>query len=310
MAEAAQQLVTAEVTRRSLITRFADKYSIEPNKLLDTLKDTAFRQRRGQPVSNEQMAALLVVADQYGLNPFTKELYAFPQDSSIVPIVGLDGWARIINERPELDGIEFEEVGEPGTVGKRNRACPQGITGIIYRKDRAHPTKVTEWIDECYRDTQPWNDMPRRMLRHKALIQCARIAFGFGGIYDEDEGQRIIEGDVVVDTHGAAFTGGTASAVNDVLKTATGDDDAPEPQERDDNNAPAEAPEHAENEAASEDTTTEDLLTRVRHCETFDALEYCRTLNKERDATPQAKGAVTKAIESKSAALIEAGVEA
>ncbi len=31
------------------------------------------------------------------------------------------------------------------------------------------------------------------MLRHKAMIQCARIAFGFGGIYDADEAERIIE---------------------------------------------------------------------------------------------------------------------
>lgn len=29
------------------------------------------------------------------------------------------------------------------------------------------------------------------MLRHKALIQCARVAFGFSGIYDEDEARRI-----------------------------------------------------------------------------------------------------------------------
>ena len=29
------------------------------------------------------------------------------------------------------------------------------------------------------------------MLRHKAMIQAARLAFGFGGIYDEDEAQRI-----------------------------------------------------------------------------------------------------------------------
>ena len=31
-----------------------------------------------------------------------------------------------------------------------------------------------------------------RMLRHKALIQCARLAFGFTGIYDQDEAERII----------------------------------------------------------------------------------------------------------------------
>ena len=31
------------------------------------------------------------------------------------------------------------------------------------------------------------------MLRHKALIQAARYAFGLGGIYDPDEGERIKE---------------------------------------------------------------------------------------------------------------------
>jgi hypothetical protein len=31
------------------------------------------------------------------------------------------------------------------------------------------------------------------MLRHKAMIQCARLAFGFVGIFDEDEAERIRE---------------------------------------------------------------------------------------------------------------------
>jgi hypothetical protein len=31
------------------------------------------------------------------------------------------------------------------------------------------------------------------MLRHKSLIQCSRYAFGFAGIYDEDEGRAIID---------------------------------------------------------------------------------------------------------------------
>jgi hypothetical protein len=39
------------------------------------------------------------------------------------------------------------------------------------------------------------------MLRHKAMIQAARIAFGFAGIYDEDEAQRIAS---VTDAHAAA----------------------------------------------------------------------------------------------------------
>jgi hypothetical protein len=34
------------------------------------------------------------------------------------------------------------------------------------------------------------------MLRHKAMIQCARMAFGFGGISDEDDAERIREKDI------------------------------------------------------------------------------------------------------------------
>jgi hypothetical protein len=29
------------------------------------------------------------------------------------------------------------------------------------------------------------------MLRHKALVQCARLAFGLVGVYDPDEAERI-----------------------------------------------------------------------------------------------------------------------
>ena len=31
------------------------------------------------------------------------------------------------------------------------------------------------------------------MLRHRAMIQCARIAFGLGGIHDEDDAETIAE---------------------------------------------------------------------------------------------------------------------
>jgi hypothetical protein len=125
----------------------------------------------------------MVVANQYGLNPWTKEIYAFPDKGGIVPIVGVDGWARIINSHPQFDGMDFEQDAE---------SC----TCIIYRKDRIHPIKVTEWMSECKRDNaQPWKTHPKRMLRHKAMIQCSRLAFGFTGIYDQDEAERIIESD-------------------------------------------------------------------------------------------------------------------
>jgi hypothetical protein len=134
------------------------------------------------------MMALLVVSDQYGLNPFTKEIYAFPDGKGgIIPMIPVDGWVRIINERPELDAIEFidAEAAEGEVLA--------WIECSITRKDRSKPIRVREYMTECKRNTGPWQSHPRRMLRHKALIQAARVAFGFAGIYDPDEGERIRE---------------------------------------------------------------------------------------------------------------------
>ena len=59
--------------------------------LMNTLKNTAFK---GGNVTDEQFTALLIVANQYGLNPWTKEIYAFPDSNNgIVPVVGVDGHA-------------------------------------------------------------------------------------------------------------------------------------------------------------------------------------------------------------------------
>lgn len=147
----------------------------DPQELVQTLKATAFKGN----ATDAQFNALMIVSTQYGLNPFTREIYAFPdKNNGITPVVGVDGWARIINSHPQFDGMEFSTDAE---------SC----TCKIYRKDRNHPTTVTEYLEECRRNTQPWNSHPRRMLRHKAMIQAARLAFGFGGIYDEDEAQRI-----------------------------------------------------------------------------------------------------------------------
>ena len=170
----------ATVQPPSLLAKMASRFSVEPAKMLAPLKSTAFK----GDVSNEQMMALLIVADQYGLNPWTKEVYAFPdKNNGIVPVVGVDGWARIINAHEQFDGMEFQQD---------ETSC----TCTIYRKDRSHPVSVTEYMAECKRGTGPWGSHPRRMLRHKAMIQCARLAFGYAGIYDQDEAERIIERDI------------------------------------------------------------------------------------------------------------------
>ena len=175
MPKADTSTAVAETKTRSVLSSMANRYNTDGNQLLDTLKNTVFKK-----ATNEQLIALCIVADQYNLNPFTKEIYAFPDSKTggIIPVVGIDGWLRIINDHPQYDGMEVEnDAGE--------------CTVTIHRKDRAHPTVGTEYLSECIRDTGPWNSHPARMLRHKAIIQCARMAFGFA-LKDPDEADRII----------------------------------------------------------------------------------------------------------------------
>jgi hypothetical protein len=46
---------------------------------------------------------------------------------------------------------------------------------------------VTEFLEECKQGTPNWKERPYRMLRHKAFMQCARLAFGITGVMDREE---------------------------------------------------------------------------------------------------------------------------
>ena len=184
----------------TLTHKLATRFDMgDGTELIGTLKQTVFK---GQ-VTDAQMTALLLVADQYALNPWTKEIYAFPdKNNGIIPVVGVDGWSRIINSHPQFDGMTFRQDDE---------SC----TCVMYRKDRNHPVEVTEYMSECKRsNVGPWMSHPRRMLRHKAMIQCARLAFGFSGIYDQDEAERIAESDVTAQSIKAARNPAQAAAQN------------------------------------------------------------------------------------------------
>lgn len=167
--------LTKTDNRQSALQVMATKFSVEPTKLLSTLKNTAFK-----GASDDQMLALCVVANEYGLNPFTKEIYAFPdKGGGIVPVIGVDGWYAMVNAQEEYDGCEFSEVREDG-------GNLVSITCKIHRKDREFPTVITEYLEECKRNTDPWKNQPTRMLRHRSFVQCARIAFAISGSDPED----------------------------------------------------------------------------------------------------------------------------
>lgn len=178
----------ARAAKQTALASMAERFAIEPTRLMEVLKGTVIKGSGGRQASNEEVAAFIVVANQYGLNPFTREIHAFADSQrGVVPIVGIDGWSHIVNNEPRFDGCEFEET--EGQDGK-----PVSTTCAMYVKDRSRPVKITERFSECRRQTGPWNQMPYRMLRHKAFMQAARLAFSISGLYDEDEARDIIQG--------------------------------------------------------------------------------------------------------------------
>lgn len=156
--------------KASALACMASRFEMEPAALMNTLKNTVFK-----GATNEQLAALVIVANEHRLNPFTREIYAFPDKSGgIQAVIGVDGWIRIITTNPKFDGVEFI-------------ADDESCTCVMHVKERTHAVKVTEYLSECRRNTEPWRTHPKRMLRHKALIQAGRIAFGLGSLKDEDD---------------------------------------------------------------------------------------------------------------------------
>ena len=145
--------------------------------------------------TESDLERLLLTCERLKLDPLGREVYCTEaQDAAAevsaqgrpaIVVVALDGWCRIINSHPQFDGMSFEESAE------REDGLPIWIECSMHRKDRRVATTVREYMCENRADQSAWLTHPRRMLRHKALVQCARLCFGLSGIYDPDEAQRI-----------------------------------------------------------------------------------------------------------------------
>jgi len=177
-------------TSEKLVGRLAQRYGVPANTLLGVLRDTVFKPPKGEAAfSDVELAAALVLAEKYDLNPFAREIYVTRHRGALLVIVPIDGWAKIANAQEAYDGCEFDyENDSQGEI--------YSTTCRIYRKDRSRPTEVTEFYEECFdpksdSPRDPWRKWGRRMLRHKAYIQAVRLAFSLSEAVDDDEAARM-----------------------------------------------------------------------------------------------------------------------
>ena len=119
-----------------------------------------------------QVNALRLIA-KHELDPFADEISIHQyEDGHWQAFITIDGWSKLINSHPAFSGISFTESTE--LVG----GVPAWMGCAIYRNDRVVPIEVKEYLCEIQTEHSIWKDMPRRMLRHRVIAQCARLAFG------------------------------------------------------------------------------------------------------------------------------------
>lgn len=123
-------------------------------------------------LSNRAAAQLLLMATRYRLDPLCDEISLMETSSGMTPFITIDGWVKLINSHEQFAGMSLREPSE------LTNELPAWIECTIYRHDRILPIVVREYMDEVKTEHSSWLQMPRRMLRHRAIQQCARLAFG------------------------------------------------------------------------------------------------------------------------------------
>ncbi len=116
---------------------------------------------------------LLRLANKYQLDPLSDEISLLQnQDQTYQPFITIDGWSKLINNHPQYAGMSLRDSTE------LIDGIPTWIECTIYRNDRILPIVIKEYYEEVRTNHPSWQQMPRRMLRHRVIQQCARLAFG------------------------------------------------------------------------------------------------------------------------------------
>ena len=125
---------------------------------------------------------LLRVAHKYALDPLSDELAILNHDLLNPTVyITINGWSKLINQHPHFAGMSLRESTE------QLDNIPNWMECTIYRDDRILPIVIKEYFEEVKTSHPSWQQMPRRMLRHRVIQQCARLALGISSSETKSE---------------------------------------------------------------------------------------------------------------------------
>ena len=122
-------------------------------------------------VPAKAILALLRSMQSLHLDPLCEEIgFTQFEDGQWQVLITIEGCSKLLNQHHQFNGLVFNQA------DTLIDGVPEWMECTIYRKDRTVPTTVREYLTEVKGENPIWQKMPRRMLRHRALQQCVRLA--------------------------------------------------------------------------------------------------------------------------------------
>ena len=122
-------------------------------------------------VPAKTILSLLRTSRETGLDPLREEIgFTQYEDSNWQTYISVDGAIKLLNRHTAFDGITFNQS------ENLIEGVPEWIECTIHLKDQSFPTTAREYYLEARSEQDIWQKMPRRMLRNRAIQQCARLA--------------------------------------------------------------------------------------------------------------------------------------
>lgn len=114
---------------------------------------------------------LLRTMQSLHLDPLNEEIGFTQYEDGIWQVfITIEGCSKLLNQHSQFNGLTFNQS------DTLINGIPEWIECSIYRRDRILPITVREHLIEVRGENAIWQKMPRRMLRHRALQQCVRLA--------------------------------------------------------------------------------------------------------------------------------------
>jgi len=124
-------------------------------------------------VPAKTVLVMLQTMQNLHLDPLNEEIsFTQYEDGYWQVFITIEGCTKLLNQHSQFNGLIFNQS-ETLIDG-----IPEWIECSIYRRDRIMPITVREYLIEVRSEKEIWQKMPRRMLRHRALQQCVRLAMG------------------------------------------------------------------------------------------------------------------------------------